>query len=98
MIYKSFSYCLFHLFFFRTMEITSENFRERLPEIERAIETSTFMAIDGEFTGLNAYRNISAFDTPAERYDKVKDSARFALHYSYSRIIFFLFAISGSFC
>ena len=34
------------------------------------------MAIDGEFTGLNAYRNISAFDTPAERYDKVKDSAR----------------------
>ena len=58
------------------MEITSENFRDRLPEIEKAIETSTFMAIDGEFTGLNAYRNISAFDTPAERYDKVKDSAR----------------------
>ena len=65
-----------YTFFCRTMEITSENFQDRLPEIEKAIETSTFMAIDGEFTGLNAYRNISAFDTPAERYDKVKDSAR----------------------
>ena len=58
------------------MEVTVDNFKERLPEIEKAIETSTFMSIDGEFTGLNAYRGISPFDTPAERYDKVKDSAR----------------------
>ena len=63
--------------FYRRMEITNENFKERLPEIEAAIESATFMAIDGEFTGLNAYRGISPFDTPAERYDKVKESARY---------------------
>ena len=35
-----------------------------------------YKSLDGEFTGLNAYRGISPFDTPEERYDKVKDSAR----------------------
>lgn len=33
------------------MEITAENFREKLPDIEKAIDTATFLAIDGEFTG-----------------------------------------------
>ena len=33
------------------MDITSANFKERLPEIEKAIETATFISIDGEFTG-----------------------------------------------
>jgi len=58
------------------MEITAANFKQRLPEIENAIESATFVSIDGEFTGLNAYRGISPFDTPAERYDKVKESVR----------------------
>jgi len=60
----------------RTMEITSSNFKEKLPEIEAAIDTASFLAIDGEFTGLNAYRGISHFDLPAERYDKLQESAR----------------------
>eukprot|EP00092_Neocalanus_flemingeri_P106421 GFUD01136549.1.p1 GENE.GFUD01136549.1~~GFUD01136549.1.p1 ORF type:complete len:612 (+),score=182.67 GFUD01136549.1:44-1879(+) len=60
----------------RTMEITSRNFKERLPEIEAAIDSASFLAIDGEFTGLNAYRGISPFDTPSERYDKLQESAR----------------------
>jgi len=58
------------------MEITVDNFKQRLPEIEQAIESSTFVSIDGEFTGLTAHRGISPFDTPAERYDKVKESVR----------------------
>jgi len=58
------------------MEITVNNFKQRLPEIEQAIESSTFVSIDGEFTGLTAHRGISPFDTPAERYDKVKESVR----------------------
>ena len=37
--------------FIRNMDITSANFKERLPEIEKAIETATFISIDGEFTG-----------------------------------------------
>ena len=58
------------------MEITSGNFKEKLPEIQEAIDTASFLAIDGEFTGLNAYRGISHFDLPAERYDKLQESAR----------------------
>ena len=53
------------------MDITSSNFRARLPEIEAAIDSSIFLAIDGEFTGLNADKGNSPFDLPAERYAKV---------------------------
>ena len=76
------------------MDVTSVNFKERLPEIERAIETATFVCIDGEFTGRqaisfynqlsskftglnNVLRGISSLDTPAERYIKMKESARY---------------------
>ena len=79
------------------MDITSANFKERLPEIEKAIETATFISIDGEFTGnnqiwnhpsnlmvttshrppgLNVLKGINSLDTPAERYTKIRDSAR----------------------
>ena len=79
------------------MDITSANFKERLPEIEKAIETATFISIDGEFTGKNNYfldnpsnlmvttdhfpglnvlKGVSSLDTPAERYTKIRDSAR----------------------
>jgi len=60
----------------RGMEVTSANFKEKLPDIEAAIDSACFIAIDGEFTGLNAYRGISHFDLPAERYDKLQESAR----------------------
>jgi len=58
------------------MDITSANFKERLPQIEEAIDTASFISFDGEFTGLNAYRGISPFDLPHERYDKLQESAR----------------------
>ena len=53
------------------MDITNSNFRARLPEIEAAIDSSIFLAIDGEFTGLNTDKGNSPFDLPAERYAKV---------------------------
>jgi len=58
-----------------TMDITKGNFPARLPEIEAAIDSAIFLAIDGEFTGLNADKGNSAFDLPAERYSKVQESA-----------------------
>ena len=53
------------------MDITNGNFRARLPEIEAAIDSAIFLAVDGEFTGLNADKGNSSFDLPAERYAKV---------------------------
>jgi len=58
-----------------TMDLTKSNFNDRLPEIEAAIDSAIFLAIDGEFTGLNADKGNSAFDLPAERYSKVQESA-----------------------
>ena len=34
------------------MEVTRHNFAEKLPLIEEAIENASFIAIDGEFTGM----------------------------------------------
>ena len=81
----------------RTMEVTVSNFNERLPEIEKAIESSTFMSIDGEFTGLDAYRGISPFDTPSERYEKVKESARQFLLIQFGLTTFHYVKTSDSF-
>ena len=56
-----------------TMDITKGNFSARLPEIEAAIDSAIFLAIDGEFTGLDADKGNSAFDLPVERYSKVSN-------------------------
>ena len=45
------------------MEVTSDNFWKALPSILSAIDDASFVAIDGEFTGLSAFKGISAFDT-----------------------------------
>lgn len=45
-----------------------------LPEIERAIEESDFLAIDGEFTGLFNGSMVSVFDTAAQYYKKVRSN------------------------
>ena len=51
------------------MEITRANFKERLPDMEAAIDSASFLAIDGEFTGLSADKGNSPFDLPHERSD-----------------------------
>ena len=45
------------------MEVTSDNFGAALPSVLSAIDDASFVAIDGEFTGLSAFKGISAFDT-----------------------------------
>ena len=57
-----------------TMEVTADNFHEVLPVVERAIDDATFVAIDGEFTGLSLGTEgtpQNAMDTADERYTKV---------------------------
>lgn len=65
----------------RKMEVTNKNFSEKLPLIEASIDDAIFIAIDGEFTGLNCKDDaISGLDTPSERYSKVqKTTTRFLL-------------------
>ncbi|XP_067672031.1 poly(A)-specific ribonuclease PARN-like [Haliotis asinina] len=64
------------------MEVTKANFKECLSQIEEAISEADFLAIDGEFTGLHAKdaESIGSFDTPEERYHKLrKGAAQFLL-------------------
>jgi hypothetical protein len=35
----------------RRMEVTRHNFRSKLEEVEEAIDSCSFLSIDGEFTG-----------------------------------------------
>ncbi|KAG5879707.1 hypothetical protein JTB14_008533 [Gonioctena quinquepunctata] len=58
------------------MEVTSANFRSVLPKVEKAIEDCLFLSIDCELTGLNVTRNINAFDTPSDYYEKVKTNCK----------------------
>ena len=53
------------------MEVTRLNFKEALPVISEAIEDSSFIAIDAEFSGLTARKRENAMDTCDERYQKL---------------------------
>lgn len=46
------------------------DFYSVLPEIFEAIDRADYVAIDGEFTGILPLRQMSYFDTPAQRYQK----------------------------
>lgn len=62
------------------MEITTKNFIEQLPSIQKAIQEANFFAIDGEFTGLTSDKNVLPFDTPEEVYLKtIVNSANFVI-------------------
>ncbi|XP_061329219.1 poly(A)-specific ribonuclease PARN isoform X1 [Pezoporus flaviventris] len=58
------------------MEVTRSNFKDTLNKVYEAIEESDFLAIDGEFSGISDGPSVSAltngFDTPEERYQKLK--------------------------
>ncbi|XP_062999269.1 poly(A)-specific ribonuclease PARN isoform X2 [Elgaria multicarinata webbii] len=58
------------------MEITRSNFKDNLNKVYEAIEDADFLAIDGEFSGISDGPSVSAltngFDTPEERYQKLK--------------------------
>uniref|UniRef100_H2NQ72 Poly(A)-specific ribonuclease PARN n=1 Tax=Pongo abelii TaxID=9601 RepID=H2NQ72_PONAB len=58
------------------MEIIRSNFKSNLHKVYQAIEEADFFAIDGEFSGISDGPSVSAltngFDTPEERYQKLK--------------------------
>ncbi|KAI1293799.1 Poly(A)-specific ribonuclease PARN [Halotydeus destructor] len=54
------------------MDVTRDNFVALLPEIEEAIKTSDFVAIDTEFSGLRKGKSGNLFDVHEERYTKLK--------------------------
>ncbi|XP_075420382.1 poly(A)-specific ribonuclease PARN [Tenrec ecaudatus] len=58
------------------MEIIRSNFKSNLHTVYQAIEEADFFAIDGEFSGISDGPSVSAltngFDTPEERYQKLK--------------------------
>ncbi|XP_067317756.1 poly(A)-specific ribonuclease PARN-like [Anolis sagrei] len=58
------------------MEVTRSNFKDNLNKVYEAIEEADFLAIDGEFSGISDGPSVSAltngFDTPEERYQKLK--------------------------
>ncbi|XP_072275129.1 poly(A)-specific ribonuclease PARN [Pyxicephalus adspersus] len=58
------------------MEVIRINFKEQLPIVYQAIEESDFLAIDGEFSGISDGPSVNTltngFDTPEERYHKLK--------------------------
>ncbi|XP_077867763.1 poly(A)-specific ribonuclease PNLDC1-like [Saccoglossus kowalevskii] len=58
------------------MEVSRSTFEDDLPIILENIHESDYVAIDTEFTGLqtNDGNNPSLFDTPAERYTKLKQT------------------------
>ena len=59
------------------MEVVRSNFLETLPVIAEAIESATFLAIDGEFSGLNTQAKLqNSLDTPQERYSKIRSTSK----------------------
>ncbi|XP_060140154.1 poly(A)-specific ribonuclease PARN isoform X2 [Globicephala melas] len=61
------------------MEIIRSNFKSNLHKVYQAIEEADFFAIDGEFSGISDGPSVTAltngFDTPEERYQKLKKSS-----------------------
>ncbi|XP_078611621.1 poly(A)-specific ribonuclease PARN-like isoform X1 [Branchiostoma floridae x Branchiostoma japonicum] len=54
------------------MEITRHNFKQVIDQVSEAVDEASFLCIDGEFTGLNNGPVLHGFDTPQERYDKLR--------------------------
>ena len=56
------------------MDITKDNFEEKLPYIVKSIETADYMAFDAEFSGLNINEidRKHEYDDLEARYQKYK--------------------------
>ncbi|XP_011631295.1 pre-piRNA 3'-exonuclease trimmer-like isoform X2 [Pogonomyrmex barbatus] len=59
----------------KMIEVTNQNFNEIYPHLEHAMKNASFIAIDGEFTGIEvANVKNSLFDSIHERYEKNRSS------------------------
>nr|XP_039248663.1 poly(A)-specific ribonuclease PARN-like [Styela clava] len=55
------------------MDITRHNFKETYEIVEKAVSEANFVAVDGEFSGVtNSTFNLTNYDSPEERYHKLK--------------------------
>ncbi|XP_071813043.1 poly(A)-specific ribonuclease PARN-like isoform X2 [Apostichopus japonicus] len=54
------------------MEVTRHNFKEGCQLLSQALENASFVAIDGEFTGLHGIHKPNQFDSLEERYQKLR--------------------------
>ncbi|XP_022101867.1 poly(A)-specific ribonuclease PARN-like [Acanthaster planci] len=57
------------------MEVTKKNFKEVLKTLPEILQSASFIAIDGEFTGLHHDVKPLPYDTPEERYDKLRQGS-----------------------
>jgi len=58
------------------MDITKDNFKEKLPFITSCIKDCNFASVDCEFTGLrNGAHNVNFYDNMEERYFKLKENS-----------------------
>lgn len=57
------------------MEVIQSNFQTVLTELDDVLKKATFLAIDGEFTGLNSGLDARPFDTPSQYYDKIRSGS-----------------------
>ncbi|XP_075558259.1 poly(A)-specific ribonuclease PARN-like isoform X1 [Dermacentor variabilis] len=57
------------------MEVTAKNFQEQFGQLKAAVENASFVAVDCEFTGLHLDRSTHAYDTPEERYRKLRETS-----------------------
>uniref|UniRef100_K7E7Q9 Poly(A)-specific ribonuclease PARN n=2 Tax=Ornithorhynchus anatinus TaxID=9258 RepID=K7E7Q9_ORNAN len=74
------------------MEMIRSNFKKNLSKVYQAIEEADFLAIDGEFSGISDGPSVSAltngFDTPEERYQKLKKHSMDFLLFQYGLCTF----------
>lgn len=57
------------------MFICIADFQDVLAELDDILKKATFLAIDGEFTGLNSGPDANAYDTPAQYYAKLRSGS-----------------------
>ena len=65
------------------------DFYELLPEIKQTIKASVFLAIDGEFTGLNTGQEVHGCETPDSYYAKLRNSSLEFLFIQFGLAAFF---------
>lgn len=56
--------------------IISLDYEDALPKIIEAIKNATFICVDCELTGLNTVRDITAYDTPKQYFEKVRSASK----------------------
>ena len=57
------------------MNVTKANFDEVADKIESLLPTAAFVAIDEEMTGISMENHYYMGDTPAKRYEKMREVA-----------------------